>query len=502
MSLLTLVGVGYDLPGGPLFEDVNLNLAPGSRVALVGENGAGKTTLMRLAVGEVEPARGRVERRGTVAWLPQELERSAAPLGAMAHGDGRRRSGDGRQASGAADGVRAVDARPGSGGERQRARLEAILAREPDVLLLDEPTHHLDVAGMEWLEGVLLAWPGAVLLVSHDRAFLDAVATETAFLERGALRLEAGNHSEASARRAAEDAARLRRHKAQSARRRQLESEYHRHRSAARSAGSFNKNRVKDGNLLYATAKAETVSRRLARRAKALATRLEREAVEGKPWEDNRRLSFVAAPSSPGPSEVIVAEGLVVRRGGRTIVDGLDLYLMRGDKLALLGPNGVGKTTLLEVLRGARRPQAGTVRHGVGLRMSVTEQVEEPWAGAGADLTVGDVLREVNPALRDGDVWRVTAEVGVPSGPGRRVAELSGGERRRLTLARIAVSDAHLLVLDEPTHHLDLRAVEALEDLLERYAGTVLLASHDRRLVERVATRSLHVGSGELHHGS
>ncbi len=479
MSLLTLVGVGYDLPDGPLFEDVDLNLAAGSRVALVGENGAGKTTLMRLALGELEPARGRVERRGTVAWLPQEL---------------------GPVAGGTPAPDAALAARPGSGGERQRARLEAILGSAPDVLLLDEPTHHLDLAGTEWLEGVLRAWPGAVLLVSHDRAFLDAVATETAFLERGALRLEAGNYSEASARRSAEDAARLRRHKAQAAHRRQLEGEFHRHRSAARSAGRFNKSRVKDGNILLATAKAETVSRRLARRAKALATRLEREEPEEKPWVDGRRLSFAAQPGSPGPTEVVVAEGLVVTRGGRTVVDGLDLHLMRGDKLALVGPNGAGKTTLLEVLRGAREPDAGTVRRGVGLRTSVTEQVDEPWADAHAGLTVGEVLWEVNPALTDPEVWRVTAEVGVPSGPRRLVAELSGGERRRLTLARIAVSDAHLLVLDEPTHHLDLRAVEALEDLLERFAGTLLLASHDRRLVDRVATRVLDVGTGEVHH--
>ncbi len=484
MSLLTLAGVGYHLPDGPLFDDVDLTLSSGVRVALVGENGAGKTTLMRIALGELEPARGRVERRGAAAWLPQELDRPASPE------------------PGAPDGPRVgppdAAALPGSGGERQRARLEALLAAAPDVLLLDEPTHHLDADAMLWLEAVLGSWPGAVMLVSHDRAFLDAVATHTAFLERGRLRLEAGTYSEASARREAEDAARLRRHKAQSTQRRQLEGEFHRHRSAARSAGRFNKNRIKDGNLLLATAKAETVSNRLARRARSIATRLEREEVEEKPWVDNRRLSFWAEPSDPGPSEVIVTEGLVVRRNGRGIVGGLDLYLMRGDKLALVGPNGSGKTTLLEVLRAVRAPDAGSVRHGVGLRTSVAEQVEEPWADAGADLTVGDVLWEVNERLNDADVWRATAEAGVPSGPDRRVARLSGGERRRLTLARIAVSDAHLLVLDEPTHHLDLRAVEALEDRLERFGGTLLLASHDRRLVERVATRVLDMRTGEV----
>lgn len=336
------------------------------------------------------------------------------------------------------------------------------------------------------------------MFVSHDRAFMDDVATHTAFLERGALRLESGHHTEASTRRRAEDAGRLRRHRAQADRRRQLEGEFHRHRSAARSAGRFNKNRITDSNLLLATAKAETVSRRLARRANAIESRLGREEVEAKPWVDNRRLSFSAEPRSQGPSEVVVAEGLVVRRDGREIVAGLDLHLMRGDKLALIGPNGSGKTTLLEVLRGVLAPDAGVVRYGVGLRMSVTEQVDEPWSGAGPDLTVGDVLWDVNPTLTDSDVWRASADVGVPSPPTRPVADLSGGERRRLTLARIAVSDAHLLVLDEPTHHLDLRAVEALEALLERFTGTLLMATHDARLVERVCDRVLELPARAL----
>lgn len=473
MNLLNLRDVGLDLPTGPLFDNVDLKLTAGMRVALVGENGAGKTTLMRLVLGEIEPTRGRVERFGSFGYLPQDLG-DAPVIGNDADPDTE---------SAALD--------TGSGGERQKARLDKLFATTPDVLLLDEPTHHLDLEGMRWLGIVLTGWHGAVLLVSHDRAFLDAVATHTAFLERGTLGLKAGNYTHATERREAQNAARLRRHRSQSARQRRLEGEFHRHRSAARSAGKFNKNRIRDGNLLLATAKAETVSNRLARRAKSIATRLEREEVEEKPWVDNRRLSFSAQPGTQGPTEVIATEGLTVRRGGQTIVSGMDLHLMRGDKLALVGPNGSGKSTLLEVLSGVRQPDSGTVRHGVGLRMSIAEQVDEPWSDAAPDLTVGDVLWEVSPSLVDVDVWRVTAEVGVPSGPERPVAQLSGGERRRLTLARIAVSDAHLLILDEPTHHLDLRAVEALEALLERFTGTLLLASHDRRLVERVCDRVL-----------
>ena len=466
MSLLTLSDVGYDLPDSTLFDDVNLKLERGDRVALVGENGAGKSTLLCLAGGLLEPDRGRVSAVPRVAYLPQHLPR--------------------------------LPETPGSGGEVQRRRLERLLADNPDLLLLDEPTHHLDQSAMTWVENHLLsmAREAAVLLVSHDRAFLDAVATHVAFLERGTLRVEAGNYSAATVRRFAQDAATARRHHAQVRATAQLRAEAGRQQSKARSAGRFNKRRAEGQPLLLAKNKAENVSNTLARRAKALATRLEREEVIAKPWQDGRRLEFVAAPATPGPTEVITAENLLVTRGGRVIVPGLDLYVRRGERIALVGPNGSGKSTTLDVLAGRRPPVGGTVRHGVGLRIAGADQTAEPWEGTAG--TVGDVLRQVNPALSDPDAWRVTAAVGVPTGPDRQLVDLSGGERRRLTLARIAVSDAHLLVLDEPTHHLDLRAVEALEALLETFTGTLLYATHDRRLVERLATSVWHLGEGGL----
>ena len=469
MSLLTFSGVGFDLPDAPLFDDVDLTLDRGDRVALVGENGAGKSTLLHLAAGLLDPDRGRVLVRADAAYLPQFLpDRPEVP---------------------------------GSGGEMQRRRLENLLAPRPDLLLLDEPTHHLDIQAIQWLEHHLLsvARDAAVLFVSHDRAFLDAVATHAAFLERGALRVEAGNYTAATERRTARDEATLRKHQAQVRDHARLRAEAGRQQSRALSAGRFNKRRAEGQPLLLAKNKAENVSNTLARRARSIATRLEREEVIDKPWQDNRRLEFIAAPTAPGPNEVVTAEGLVIRRAGRIIVPGLDLYVRRGERIALVGPNGSGKTTTLDVLSGRRPPDAGTVRLGLGLRVARADQTGEPWDGAlGAILSVGDVLHQVNPALTDPEVWRVTAAVGVPSGPDRPVAELSGGERRRLTLACIAAVDAHLLVLDEPTHHLDLRAVEALEALLESFTGTLLFASHDRRLVERIATRVWLFGASGL----
>ncbi len=468
MSILRLTAVGFDLPDGPLFDEVDLNLERGMRVALIGENGAGKTTLLRIAGGELAPDRGRVDLIGSAGRLPQHLPEDLEE--------------------------------PGSGGELQRRRLQVLLSSTHDLLLLDEPTHHLDGEAMAWLEARLLAADAALLMVSHDRAFLDHVATHVAFLERGKLRLESGDYTTASARRRAEDAATARRHREQASRRTVLTAEFHRQRSRARSAGNFNVNRVNGQSLMLAKIKAENVSNTLAGRARALRSRLDREATIEKPFEDRRRLSFNAEPVTPGPSEVIRTEGLRVTRGGRDIVagrggKGLDLYVSRGDKVALVGPNGSGKTTLLAVLTGRLTPDAGRVILGAGLRIGFSDQAREPWGEA---ATVGEVLRQVRPGLLDADVWRATAEVGVASAPGRPVRELSGGERRRLTLAQIAVSDGHLLVLDEPTHHLDLRAVEALEELLVAFTGTLLLATHDRRLVERVATRVWRLGDGAV----
>lgn len=464
MSVLQLTRVGYDRPDAPLFDDVSLALTRYSRVALIGENGAGKTTLLRIAAGELEPDRGQVSLLGSVALLSQHLP--AAPE------------------------------LPGSGGEVQRRRLEALLDSSADLYLLDEPTHHLDIDAMDWLAHRLRNANAALLFVSHDRAFLDELATEVAFLERGGLAVESGNYSVASDRRDSEAAAQLRKHKAQRRERAELERDFNRQRAKAKSADRFNHRRAEGQPLILAKGKAENVSRTLARRARSLRSRLDREEVISKPWQDNRRLEFVAQPSAPGPNEVIVAENLVVSRGEKMIVGGggqaADLYVRRGDRVALVGPNGSGKSTVLGVLSGQVAPDAGTVRLGVGLQVSTANQVTEPWWSA---KTVGEVLYQVNAGLADADVWRLTAAVGVPSGPGRLLDELSGGELRRLTLARIAASDAHLLVLDEPTHHLDLRAVEALEGLLETFSGTLLLATHDRRLVARVATRVWRFGA-------
>ena len=512
---LHLTAVGLALGDRSLFDDVHLTLAPGERVALVGDNGAGKTSLLRVALGALEPTAGAVRLHGSAALLAQLDGAATAPTNPTPTTLLRRvlderpephpGTFDAALRGAGLDPFAPADAL--SGGERQRARLAALLAAPADVLCLDEPTNHLDAAGIAWLVERLRSCRAALLVVDHDRAFLDAIAERTAFLAHGALRVYPGGYTTAAAARAADEHAQRRRHDAQAARHRALRVAADRQRSLTRSAGSFDHRKAGGQATILAKNKAEAVSRTHARASAAMRTRLEREAPEPKPFEDRRRLRLHAGAADPGPSEVLVVRALDVVRAGRTLVAGLELIVRRGERLAIHGPNGSGKTTLLEVLTGQRTAAAGSVRRGLGLALSYVAQADripastgfddavdasrDASSGASSEASVGERLRAERPTLSDSEVWEVMAAVGAPCGPERRIATLSGGERQRLELARIAVTPAHALVLDEPTLHLDVRAIEALEALLRDYAGTVLLVSHDAALVDAVATRRL-----------
>ncbi len=494
---LRLIDLGFDVAERSLFDYVSLTIAPRERVAIVGENGAGKTTLLRVAAGAVPPARGRVHREGSVGLLEQIDLVAARPSTTVLEQVLGERPEPRRGAFDAA--VRAAGLDPNapaaalSGGERQRARLAALLAAPADILCLDEPTNHLDAEGIAWLMAQLRTSPAALLVVDHDRSFLAAVAERTAFLAHGGLRLYAGGYHVAAAAMAADDDAQRRRHDAQTARHQKLRAAADRQRSLARSAGTFDHRRADGQATVLVKNRAQAVSRTHARAAAAMRVRLEREAPEAKPFDDRRALRFRSADTAPGPNEVLVARGLGVERGGRTLVAGLDLALRRRERLVVEGRNGSGKTTLLEVLTGRRPASAGTVRHGVGLTLAYVAQADRGHGHAdlaGAE-TVGATLRAEHEHLTDTEVWEVMASVGAPCGPDRAVATLSGGERQRLELARVAVTSAHCLVLDEPTLHLDVRAIEALQALLFDFPGTVLLVSHDATLVTSVATRRL-----------
>jgi ATP-binding cassette, subfamily F, member 3 len=496
-----------------VLADVSAIVRPRDRVALVGRNGAGKTTLLRILAGELQPDRGEVsltagsrvalhDQRppltgdltlgayvGAGAADARALESELAELERrMAAGETgaavMRRYGAAQQEFERAGGyawrarlesvARGLGFVPGdldrqlrtfSGGELTRASLTRALAAEPDVLLLDEPTNHLDTTAIEWLEEHLDGLDASVVFVSHDRWFLESVATGVLEIERGRGRFDKGSYSHwrgLKAERLAAQADAFERQQGELAHLQRFVDRF-RYGTKARQAQS----------KLKAMARIE---------------RVERPAGQ-------RSLGFrFPAPARSGRI-VLEAEGLGVAVPGRTLVTGADFAIERGQRVALIGPNGAGKTTLLETILGHRPPAAGRVKlgHGVTAGYYSQQSLELPDAYRALDvITSGSGL--TGPAARDllGLFLFSGDEVEKP------VSALSGGERHRLALARTVVSGANFLVLDEPTNHLDIESREALEDALLAFPGTLLLVSHDRALIEALATRTLAIEDGRL----
>jgi len=359
-----------------------------------------------------------------------------------------------------------------------------------DVYLLDEPTNHLDAAGLTWLEEWVRASKATMLIVSHDRDFLDATVSAVAELERGGLKVWPGTYTEAMSAKAAESANQLRLYEAQVRTKKRLEEEAARLTSQSRSADKFNHKRAGNQALILAKAKSENVARTLARRAKALEARSDKLEVVAKPFEDGA-LPTIPLPEVPlGPTDVVRLSDVSVVRGGHTLVRGLDLLLRRGEKLAITGPNGSGKSSLLKTVLGELAPAAGTVTLGVDTPFVLTQDGSE----LASFVSLEDAMRAAQPLLQRQDLHHLLARLGLPNDPNAPLATLSGGQRTRLALARLAVTRAPLLLLDEPTNHLDVKMVEALERLLVEYRGAVLLVSHDRRLVKAVAGRVMRLG--------
>ncbi|WP_345464879.1 ABC-F family ATP-binding cassette domain-containing protein [Deinococcus carri] len=527
--LLRLKGVARVYGDQTIFEDVDLEVGVGERLALIGENGSGKSTLLRLMAGTDAPDAGTVMRVGRVALLTQHADGGTGTvLDAVTPEDLRsaQKAFDGasarlpegtdealnafaeaeeayRLAGGYDFGVRAAGVLHGlgldpqaqaarlSGGQTRRVMLARLLLSPADLYLLDEPTNHLDAGGAAWLEGWIRASDAAFVLASHDRAFLDAAATRTAELERGRLTVYPGAYTAAMELKAALREAQARDHAAYKRRREALDEEQRRR--ASKAAAGFNRNRASDGDKMLAGRKAEWGQKVHAARARALATQIERldtHAAE-KPYQDRRTVRLDLPDAPPGPAEVLTVRDLSATRGGQAVLSGVRLDVRRGDRIALTGPNGGGKSTLLAALLG-QMPHMGEVHWGQGLCLYAAGQHGEELAGLG---TVGEALLNANPALTPHQLHEVAAQVQLP-GPAVPLAGLSGGQRTRLSLARLNVTRAQVLVLDEPTNHLDLPAIEALEGLLLTFPGTVLLASHDRTLVGRVATRVWEVGRG------
>ncbi len=473
--LLQLSDISLTFGGNPVFDRLNATVQEGDRIALVGRNGSGKSTLMKVMAGLVEPDRGiRAAAPGVrVGYMEQDPDMGGfATLGDYAAAG--LPEGEGWRVAAVAEGLRFDPARPvatASGGERRRAALARLMAEAQELMLLDEPTNHLDIAAVQWLEEELRGTKAAFVLISHDRAFLRDLTRATLWIDRGEVRRQDTGFEGFEAWRdrvwEEEDTAR---HKLD----RKIKAE-------ARWA-------------------VEGISARRKRnmgRVRAL------QALREDRANQIRRQGTAAMALAEGPAsgrKVIEARGLT-KAYGTPIVKSLDLTVMRGDRVAFVGPNGVGKTTLLRLLLGQEAPDAGSVTHGTNLEIAVFDQSRaalDPertlWETLTADPAMG-VSGKADQVLVRGEPKHVVAylkdflfDEGQARAP---VRSLSGGEKARLLLARIMARPSNLLVLDEPTNDLDIETLDLLQELLDGYDGTVLLVSHDRDFLDRVATTTV-----------
>ena len=468
--LLQLTGIRLTFGGTPLLDGVELSAAAGERIALVGRNGSGKSTLLKIAAGLVEPQDGEVFRQptATVRYLPQvpDFEGFETVHAYVAAGLGPADDPN-RPAYLLGHLGLTGDERPAnlSGGEARRAALARVLAPQPDILLLDEPTNHLDLSTIEWLEEELSRLPSAILLISHDRRFLERVSRATIWLDRGRTRrLDRGfGHFEEWRDRILEEE----------------EKEQHK----------LGRQIVREEHWLRygVTARRKRNMRRLGELQEMRARFRGRRGPEA-------TAAMKASQAVESGKLVIEAKGISKAYGDLTVVRDFSIRIQRGDRVGLVGPNGAGKTTLLKLLTGELAPDSGNVRLGANLTVATLDQKRESLdpeetllhyltRGAGEYVTVDGQPRHVVSYMKD--------FLFKPEQARTPVKELSGGERARLVLARILATPANLLVLDEPTNDLDIETLDLLQELVAGFAGTVLLVSHDRDFLDRTVTSTL-----------
>ncbi len=509
MALVRLNQVSLAFGDVPIFTKVDFSIEPGERVCLIGRNGTGKTTLLRLITGQVQPDSGELALRNdsVVAQLEQELpqdegltvrdvvKNGLAPVQALvdrfealSHRGSNRDAAelqalqqridllDGWRLDQRVEAIMSELALPTgrtlselSGGWRRRVGLARALVGRPDLLLLDEPTNHLDIVSIEWLESRVQRFPGAVLFISHDRAFLDRIATRIVELDRGKLISFPGDYL------------------AFLEKREQLASE------EKTQNALFDKKLAEEEVWIRQGIKARRT--RNEGRVRALKKLREQRAARIAPTKKARIAIEQAGQSG---RKVIEARNISHGFGGRSLFTDLSIKIMRGDRIGLIGNNGVGKTTLLRILLGEIAPQQGSVKLGTGIETGYFGQLRET---LDPEKTVAQVVGDGYDFVRlDGrDVHIIGYLQGFLFSARRAmtpVKALSGGERNRVILARLFTRPSNLLVLDEPTNDLDVETLEVLEDQLLQYDGTLLVVSHDRMFVDSVVTSTLAFETG------
>ena len=467
--LLRLDNIFVTFGGTPLLSEASLSASEGDRIALVGRNGSGKSTLLKIAAGLVEPTGGEIFRHpsSTIRYLPQTPDM-----------DGFKTVRDYVAAGlGPADDIHRVaymldhlgltgdeDPKNLSGGEARRAALARVIAPQPDILLLDEPTNHLDLTTIEWLEGELNQIRSAIVLISHDRRFLENVSRSTVWLDRGETkRLGKGfGFFEEWRDKLLEEEERQ-----QQKLGRQIEREEHWLRYGVTARRKRNVRRLDDLQKL-------------------------RQQYRGYRGPQGN-VVLETSDSQESGKLVIEAKNISKAYNGRTLVDNFSTRIQRGDRIGLVGPNGVGKTTLLSMLNGLLPPDTGTVKLGQNLEIATLDQKRsldetETLAhyltdGRGDSVIVNGEQRHVVSYMKD--------FLFQPEQARTPIKELSGGERARLMLARVLSRPANLLILDEPTNDLDMETLDLLQELVAGFSGTVILVSHDRDFLDRTVTTVL-----------
>ena len=481
MAIVSLLDVSLSFGGAPLLDRVNFQIERGERVCLVGRNGAGKSTLLKVIAGELKPDDGQVFRSppdAVVAFLRQEVPAGmGGTVLSVVEGEGG--SFEQHNDWERHDRVERLIEKMGlpadaefaalSAGQKRRVLLARGLVEEPQLLLLDEPTNHLDLESIRWLEEFLLEWGGALVFVTHDRAFLRQLATRIVEVDRGQLIGWACDYDTFLVRKQAV-----------------LEAE-------EVQRAQFDKKLAQEEEWIRRGVKAQRS--RAQNRINALkAMRAERAARR----ERAGTAKLAAQEADRSGFKVITCEHVDFRYEDRWIVRDFSTRIERGDKVGIVGPNGAGKTTLLRLLLGQLAPQSGTVEHGTRLeivyfdqlraQLDETMRVQDAVADGNATVTINGRTRHVISYLED--------FLFEPARSRTPIRALSGGERNRLLLARLFTKPANVLVLDEPTNDLDAETLELLEDLLVEFNGTVLLVSHDRAFLNEVCT-SLVVFEGE-----
>ncbi|MEO8299421.1 MAG: ATP-binding cassette domain-containing protein [Burkholderiales bacterium] len=503
MALLTLSDACLAFGHVPLLDHAALSIDSGERIGLIGRNGAGKSSLLKILAGIDKPDDGVLQVQGGVRreYVPQEphLKPGATVFQVISEGVAEAKALRERYEAHDADEdldalqtrIEAVDGWTWeqrvdetihrlqidpdalvdqlSGGQRKRVALGRALVAAPEVLLLDEPTNHLDLDAIDWLAGLLTAWRGALLLITHDRAFLDTVATRIVELDRGQLRNYPGNFAAF-----------------EGAKQRELEAE------ALQNARADKLLAQEEIWIRKGVEARRTRSvARIGRLEKLRETRRARRDVIG---------GVKLEVDTGGASGKLVAELENVNKayGDKVLVRDFSAIVLRGDKIGLIGPNGAGKTTLLKIILGELPPDSGTVKLGTKIQVAYFDQMREV---LDPEATLADTISPGSEWIEIGNQRKhvmsyLSDFLFSPARANSPVKSLSGGERNRLLLARLFARPANVMVLDEPTNDLDIETLEMLEELLQDYDGTVFLVSHDRRFVDNVVTSTI-VAEGE-----